>query len=47
MKPYSLRNIIPFVRKYKKNPVTWEPLKANELVKLTFYKNANGKVTCI
>lgn len=37
------RNIIPFIKKYKRNPVTWAPLKASDLIKLNFHKNEKGE----
>jgi len=40
---YICRSIIPYVKKYKKNPVTGEDLKMNELTKLNFSKNENGE----
>jgi peptidyl-prolyl cis-trans isomerase-like protein 2 len=40
---FIYRSIIPYVKKYKKNPVTGEDLKMNELTKLNFSKNENGE----
>lgn len=37
------RSIIPYVKKYKKNPVTGEDLKMSELVGVNFAKNENGE----
>lgn len=36
------RNIIPYIRKYGKNPVTGAPLKQEDLIPLTFHKNSEG-----
>jgi len=36
-------NIVPFLRKFKKNPVTGEQLKLAELVKLNYFKNEKGE----
>ena len=41
---YIYRYIIPYIRKYKKNPIDGSPLKASELVKLSFSKNSKGKM---
>ncbi|XP_064620477.1 RING-type E3 ubiquitin-protein ligase PPIL2-like [Lineus longissimus] len=43
---FDLMNIVPFLRKHGINPVTGEKMNAKELVKLTFYKNAEGKYHC-
>lgn len=36
------RNIIPYIRKYGKHPVTGVPLKQENLIPLTFHKNSDG-----
>ena len=36
------RNIIPYIRKYGKNPVTGAPLKQEDLLPLSFHKNSEG-----
>jgi len=38
--PY--RNIVPYLKKYGTNPATGEKLEAKSLIKLNFFKNANG-----
>ncbi|GAB5368121.1 hypothetical protein AAMO2058_001291000 [Amorphochlora amoebiformis] len=43
---FDLVNIVPYVRKHKKNPVNGEPLKLKQLKKLTFHKNVAGKYHC-
>ncbi|VDK38660.1 unnamed protein product [Taenia asiatica] len=43
---FDLENILPFVKKYGVNPVTGKKMKASELIKLNFYKNADGKYHC-
>ncbi|VDP41500.1 unnamed protein product, partial [Soboliphyme baturini] len=40
------RYILPYLRKYGKNPVTGEPLHSNSLIKLNFYKNKEGDYHC-
>lgn len=44
MSSYDLgvRNIVPYIRKYGKHPVTGVPLKQEDLIPLTFHKNAEG-----
>lgn len=39
----TLRNIIPYIKKYKRNPVTGEPLKMTDLIKLNIHKNQKGE----
>ncbi|KAG7532068.1 hypothetical protein FFLO_03876 [Filobasidium floriforme] len=39
---FDLLNIVPYIRKYGTNPATGTPLTTNELVKLNFFKNAEG-----
>jgi len=41
---HQFRNIVPFVKKYKKNPVNGEAMTLKDLVRLNFAKNANGIV---
>jgi len=38
--------IVPFIKKFGKNPVTNEPLDQSQLIKLTFHKNQDGKIHC-
>lgn len=37
------RNILPYIKKYGKHPVTGGPLKQEDLIALTFHKNSDGK----
>jgi len=39
-------NILPWLMKYKTNPITGKKLKLAELVKLKFHKNGDGKYHC-
>ena len=39
---FDILNIVPFIGKYKKNPVTGTNLKITDLIKLNFYKNDKG-----
>ncbi|KAM7541013.1 hypothetical protein Aperf_G00000021067 [Anoplocephala perfoliata] len=43
---FDLENILPFVKKHGINPVTGKGMKVSELIKLNFYKNADGKYHC-
>ncbi|KAI8052041.1 cyclophilin-like domain-containing protein [Syncephalis plumigaleata] len=43
---YDLENIAKYLKKEKTDPVTGEPLKMEDLKKLTFYKNANDEYHC-
>lgn len=43
---FDVTNIIPYVRKYGKHPVTGAPLKPANLIPLTFHKNAEGEFHC-
>jgi len=38
-----LRNVVPFIKKYGKNPVTGEKMDAKDLIRLTFHKNQEGE----
>lgn len=43
---FDITNIIPFVKKYGKNPVTGAKLEAKDLFQLNFHKNAEGVYHC-
>lgn len=43
---FDLLNIVPFIKKYKKDPVTGEPLEIKNLIKLNFHKNNEDKYHC-
>ncbi|KAL4377825.1 hypothetical protein GQ457_02G008390 [Hibiscus cannabinus] len=43
---FELMNIIPYIRKYGKHPVTGAPLKQEDLINLTFHKNSEGEYHC-
>lgn len=43
---FDILNIMPYVRKHKKNPVTGEPLTPKDLVRLNISKNGDGKWHC-
>ncbi|KAL0272613.1 UNVERIFIED_CONTAM: hypothetical protein PYX00_005516 [Menopon gallinae] len=43
---FELEEIIPYVEKHKKNPVTGQPLDLKSLIKLNFYKSTGGEYHC-
>lgn len=43
---FDILNIMPYVRKHKKNPVTGEALAPKDLVRLNISKNGDGKWHC-
>ncbi|GAV83516.1 Pro_isomerase domain-containing protein/Rtf2 domain-containing protein [Cephalotus follicularis] len=43
---FNIMSIIPYIRKYGKNPVTGAPLKQEDLIPLTFHKNSQGEFHC-
>lgn len=43
---FHCRNIIPYIQKFKKNPVTGLPLAMKDLIKLQFHKNADNEYQC-
>lgn len=43
---FDILNIMPYVRKHKRNPVTGEALAPKDLVRLNVSKNADGKWHC-
>lgn len=43
---FDIMNIIPYIRKYGKHPVTGVPLKPENLIPLTFHKNGEGEFHC-
>lgn len=43
---FDILNIMPYVRKHKRNPVTGDPLAPKDLVRLNISKNGDGKWHC-
>ncbi|XP_030532098.1 peptidyl-prolyl cis-trans isomerase CYP65 [Rhodamnia argentea] len=43
---FDIMSIIPYIRKYGKHPVTGAPLRHEDLIPLTFHKNAEGEFQC-
>ncbi|GKU94899.1 hypothetical protein SLEP1_g8323 [Rubroshorea leprosula] len=43
---FDIMNIIPYIRKYGKHPVTGALLKQEDLIPLSFHKNSEGEYHC-
>eukprot|EP00250_Pteridium_aquilinum_P017048 c23429_g1_i1 orf=84-1328(+) len=43
---FDILNIVPYIQKFGKNPVTGTPLAVKDLIKLHFYKNSEGEYQC-
>ncbi|KDR06370.1 peptidyl-prolyl cis-trans isomerase-like 2 [Zootermopsis nevadensis] len=43
---FELQAIVAYLKKFKTNPVTGEPLEAKNLIKLNFHKNAKEEYHC-
>ncbi|XP_068656536.1 peptidyl-prolyl cis-trans isomerase CYP65-like [Aristolochia californica] len=43
---FDIMNILPYINKYGKHPVTGAPLKQEDLIPLTFHKNSDGEYHC-
>ena len=43
---YDITNIVPYVMKFKKHPVTGEPLALKDVVQLHFAKSPDGGYMC-
>lgn len=43
---FDILNILPYIRKYKKNPINGKPLLPSSLIKLNFHKNQDGNFHC-
>ncbi|KAF6139070.1 hypothetical protein GIB67_010796 [Kingdonia uniflora] len=43
---FELMQIMPYIKKYGKHPVTGVPLKQPDLIPLTFHKNTEGEYHC-
>ena len=40
---FEFTNIIPYIQKYKRNPVTGETIKLSDIIKLNFHKNEKNE----
>ena len=43
---FDVLNIVPFVRRHHKHPLTGEPLELKQLTRLSFHKNSDGEYAC-
>ena len=43
---FELLNIVPYLKKFRKHPVTGQPLAASDLIKLHFHKNQEKQYAC-
>jgi peptidyl-prolyl cis-trans isomerase-like 2 len=43
---FDLENILQFLKKYGRNPITGQPLDGKSLIKMNFYKNSKEKYHC-
>eukprot|EP01135_Chromosphaera_perkinsii_P002964 Nk52_evm75s230 gene=Nk52_evmTU75s230 len=43
---YDIVNVVPYIKKYKTDPVSGEPLTTKDLIKLHFHKNKEGQYHC-
>lgn len=43
---FDILNIMPYVRKHKKNPITGETMTVKDLIRLNISKNSDGKWHC-
>ena len=43
---FDLLIIMPYLKKYKKNPITGAPMKESDLIKLNFHKNEQNEYHC-
>ncbi|KAK1587837.1 hypothetical protein Q3G72_017284 [Acer saccharum] len=43
---FDIMSITPYITKYGKHPVTGTPLKLDDLIPVTFHKNAEGEFHC-
>ena len=43
---FDILNVVPYIKKFGKHPVTGQPLAIGDLVKLHFHKNADGEYHC-
>lgn len=43
---FDLQALIPFLKKFKVNPVTGKPIELKSLIKLKFYKNSEDEFHC-
>ena len=44
---FDIVSLVPFLRKYQRNPVTGEPMTTKEMIRVHFKKNAEGVYLCV
>ncbi len=44
--PLAVQSIVPYIMKFKRHPVTGEPLALKDLTRLNFSRNADGEFNC-
>lgn len=43
---FDILNIMPYIKKFGKHPITGRPITAKDLIRLTFHKNPQGEYMC-
>lgn len=43
---YEVSNIVPYINKFKTNPVTGTPMEIGDLIPLKFHKNSDNQFEC-
>ena len=43
---FEIMNIVPFLKKYHRNPVTGEKMSGKDITRLHYHKNSEGKYHC-
>ena len=43
---FDIVNIVPYIKKHHKHPVTGAPLELKDLTRLVWHKNADGEYHC-
>ena len=43
---YDIVNIVSYIQKFKRHPVTGEPLALRDIITLNFAKNSEGEYHC-
>ena len=43
---YDLSNIVPYIQKFRRHPVSGEPLQLKDVTQLTFHRNPAGEFHC-
>lgn len=43
---FDIVNIVPYLKKHRRHPVTGAPLELKDLTRLVFHRNADGDYQC-